>query len=291
MPDDTRYPRLRSAMDAPYSELSDEALAETMPFLLPGVSAEDAEGFFDGIANAFGQVTKVVQQNPVIGRVLSGAAAGAVPGLAGGPFGALLGAGTGALGALLGGSRTPTGTPPPASGGASGVARQLVGLLARPETVQAITQLAVPGGKQTVAVGRGGTQVPASSFAQLLGFLGSRLAEDADDVPGSTWPPPVGIDSASPADRAGALMSLLALTQPVALPFEPAPTQSPGMPTGGTAAPVGVPAPDERPRARARRRPVPARLTDEAADEAVDAARAVDLEAAALQALARELAS
>jgi len=99
-------------MDAPYSELSDEALEETVPFLLPGVSAEDAEGFFDGIAKAFGQVTKVVQQNPMIGRVLSGAAAGAVPGLAGGPFGALIGAGTGALGALLGGSGAPAGPPP-----------------------------------------------------------------------------------------------------------------------------------------------------------------------------------
>jgi len=184
----------------------------------------------------------------------------------------------------------------------------MLGVLARPETVQALTQLAVPGGKPTVAMGRGSTQVPASNFAQLLGFLGSRLAEDAEDVSGAAWPSPsTGIDPASPADRAGALLSLLALTQPVALAIEPSPTPlagttaapgSAGAAAGtATAQPTAIAAgepgtTDEPPRRRPRRQFRQTKPADEMTDEATDEAMAAaDLEAAALQALARELAS
>lgn len=150
-------------------------------------------------------------------RILSGLAGGALQGVSGalggggakgalgkalpGPLGAVAGAVAPALGAL--------------AGGGSPSAAQLARTITRPETLQALLSMALGGaGRRQVPVG--GTPVPVSAFANLLGQLaGQASAEYHQTIAGESAGTPMYLldgagefigDPADPASRAEVLL-------------------------------------------------------------------------------------
>lgn len=204
---DTEYPAVRRVMGHERDRLDDDALERVLTDLFPGAMPEEVEDFMRSL-QSFGR-----QVAPIAQRALPGVAQGAAQGaMVAGPWGALAGAIGGGAASLLsgGGSRpaarpgaAPAPGPPPAplpgpavappgpieppAGTAPGAAAptpaaaataQLVTLLSRPETMQALLALLMSGaGRSTVQVGR--RDVPAAAFANAIAETAALVAEAA----------------------------------------------------------------------------------------------------------------
>lgn len=209
----TAYPAVRLSMSQDHVMIDDAAIESLLSDLFPGSHPDDVENF----AQAFRNVTKTVA--PIAQRALPGAIQGASTGMmVGGPYGALFGAlGGGAISALSGSSQaqqpSQTTTPPaqpaavptptrahaqpvsapfrgpttavPSAGVAASqaAAAQLLALLSRPETLQALMALAMQAqGRRTVTVGS--ARVPARALANALSDLAAiagRVEEAVQD--------------------------------------------------------------------------------------------------------------
>lgn len=223
----TAYENLRDNINPQFAELSDEQLETLMES--SGANAEMMEGFFDDLGKFASSAGKVVlKAAPSILPV-----AGSIVGTAfGGPIGAQLG---GSLGSLAG-KAVGTATGQPSSGGGGGLgglvngglgsllggspaAGQLLQTITKPETVQALTSMAMGAmGKPNVSVG--GTSVPVGAFGNLLttllGKAQSEYAEamanaEGDGTPGymKDYSGQAVSDPAVPLNRAVALYQLL----------------------------------------------------------------------------------
>jgi len=225
---DTDYGAVRRVMGSARTRLDDAALEDLLMDLFPDSDPGDVENFMRTLQR-FGQQVAPIAQRALPG-VLQGAAQG---GMVAGPWGALAGAiGGGAASLLAGGGRaaprpprppTPS-RPQPASppgtpvGAAPGTARavapaQLLALLSRPETMQALLALLMSSaGRPTVPVG--GRPVPAAAFANAIAELAAEAVQSLDT------PPDEGVseyllddhgepraDVANPAARAALLLA------------------------------------------------------------------------------------
>jgi len=245
---ETAYPYLRDALDDRFSALTDAEFDSAFEAAFgDGVTPVEYEEFFSGLGKALSNFAQ--QAAPVAQSAVQGAITGGAAGARYGPYGALIGAlaggtgsalqqhgtgtardvgnvlsgvvgtagalggggGAGGLAGLLGGA-----------GGASGAGQapatnQLMRVLARPETAQALGALA-GGQNPAVPAGPTGTPVPANAFAGLL----SALAREAE-AEAFGWDEPVAVpaylvgpggqliaDPASPDQRSGRLLQLLA---------------------------------------------------------------------------------
>jgi len=228
------YPVLRSSLHPRLRGLPPERLEGVVAARM-GAEAQDVEDFLSGLQN-FGR-----QAGGVFQRALPGVIQGASTGAAFGPWGALIGAlGGGAISALSGPqgpqptgpapsaaprpappvAPSPTLAPTLAPTPAPAPVASLLGLLGRPEVVQALGALALgPSGRSTVQVGS--TPVPVGAVANLLSSLAgqgaaaapvtARPGEDVEEVPaylrradGSLRV----VDPTSGQDRAEALLEL-----------------------------------------------------------------------------------
>jgi hypothetical protein len=194
---DTSYPAIRISMDEMHLQLDDEQLEDYLSEVMPGASPEDVENFMRSLQRFGRQVAPVAQR--ALPGIIQGAAQG---GMAAGPWGALAGAiGGGAASLLSGGGRTPqqqpaarppparpTMPPParpvtapaavPATAAAPGTPaiQQLLAMLSRPETMQALSALLLSGsGRSTVVVGN--RAVPAAAFANAIAEIAAEVAE------------------------------------------------------------------------------------------------------------------
>lgn len=243
----TVYPAVRDALRNGDS-WDDDQVERLLEQLFPDSDPDDVEDFMQGLQK-FGR-----QAAPVVQRALPGAIQGAAQGAAiGGPWGALAGAAAGgAIGALSSPAATPTaptapratppprrppsapaapgavppplpratppaltaGTPAPAPGGAA--AAQLLALLSRPETLQALMALVLSTqGRTSVPVN--GRRVPPAAFAEAIAELaGAALemaSESATDATAEHLLDEYGtprIDIASPVARTQLLLTELA---------------------------------------------------------------------------------
>lgn len=224
----TAYENLRDNVNEQFAELSDEQLEALME--RAGANAEMMEGFFDDLGKFASSAGKaVLKAAPSILPV-----AGSIVGTAfGGPIGAQLG---GSLGSLAGKAVGAATGQPSAGGGGGGLggllsgglgsllggspaAGQLLQTITKPETMQALTSMAMGAmGKQNVSVG--GTPVPVSAFGNLLttllGKAQSEYAEamanaEGDGTPGymKDYSGQAVSDPAVPLNRAVALYQLL----------------------------------------------------------------------------------
>ncbi|MGH3937953.1 MAG: hypothetical protein ACRDTG_04845 [Pseudonocardiaceae bacterium] len=251
---DTYYPHLREVLDSRFAALSDSELEKLFESAFgEGITPAEYEEFFGGLGKAVGNVARDVgrfaqKAAPVIASGVEGAVRGAAAGRALGGRGAIAGALAGGVGSALqthgsGAAKDVgnvlsgvVGTAGMLAGqgglaqGASGLlsmagqavgrrspaAGQLLGLINRPETMQALMSM-FQGRNAAVPVGETGTPVPANAFAGLLGAL-AREAESeamvwdsAEGVPGYLLNP-VGqlvIDPSDPDQRAARLLHLL----------------------------------------------------------------------------------
>ena len=254
------YPLLRATLAAEYAEYDGEQLDRLVQSIYgPGASAEDVESFFRnigrGLQRAAGAVGGFAQ------KALPGVASGAATGAALGPWGALVGGIAGGAASLLSSSRNPTArgignaiggvgnivstvrggggagglgslasigagalagaAPRPGGAAGGGSANALLGMLARPETMQAMLS-SLLGAAGSRSVGVGGQQVPVSSMLSALGTLAGRAASEAaeleegaaENVPEHVeWAEAqFGIDPEDAEGRTDALLALLALT-------------------------------------------------------------------------------
>jgi hypothetical protein len=223
----TAYDNLRHNINPQFAELSDEQLESVME--RAGANAEMMEGFFDDLgkfASSAGQAVLKAAPSilPVAGTIVGTAFGGPIGAQLGGSLGSLAGKAVGAatgqpsagrgsgigglvsggLGSLLGGS--------PAAG-------QLLQTITKPETVQALTSMAMGAmGKPNVSVG--GTSVPVSAFGNLLStLLGKAQSEYAESIANAEGDGTPGYmkdysgqavaDPAVPLNRAVALYQLL----------------------------------------------------------------------------------
>jgi hypothetical protein len=247
---ETDYPAVRRVMGPDRMQLDDDALEVLLERTFPDADPEDVEDFMRTVQQFSRQVAPLAQ------RVLPGAAQGAVQGATvAGPWGALAGGVIGGVSSLIGGGARPRPAGPPAAaggappqpapapiappppgappalapaGGAPGAlppvagapapaaTAQLLGLLSRPETMQALlAMLMSASGRPAVAVGQ--RQVPPAAFANAIAELAAVAAAEDGPLPGDAaaehlYDPdgrPRG-DIANPAARAAILLSELA---------------------------------------------------------------------------------
>jgi len=179
----SKYPNLKQNIGQEYAELSDQAIESLVKSR--NMDAEAMESFFSDLGKFAASAGKtLLKAAPSILPV-----AGGVVGTAfGGPIGAMLGQ---KLGSLAGGALgAATGQPTPSggagvlgglagglggllAGGGSPAAGQLLQTLLKPQTLQAVSSMALgPLGRQNVSVG--GTAVPVSAFSNLLSMLAGR---------------------------------------------------------------------------------------------------------------------
>lgn len=216
----TDYKNLRDNLNDKYAQMSDAKIQSLLE--RQGIDAEAMEGFFDQLgkfASTAGQAVLKAAPSilPVAGTVLGTAI--------GGPVGASLGGSLGSLaGKAVGGA---TGQSPGAAGGVAGLlgspaASQLLQTIVKPETLQALTSMAMgPMGKPNVDVG--GTPVPVAAFGNLLKMLAGRTeAEYYESIAASREAVPAYMqdyaglpkgDPAVAAHRAAALFELLDSTE------------------------------------------------------------------------------
>jgi hypothetical protein len=244
---DTSYPAIRRVMGPSRHQLDDEALEDLLVELFPQAVPGDVEDFMRTV-QSFGK-----QVAPLAQRALPGIVQGAVTGATvAGPWGAVAGAIGGGAASLLGGSRSapgaqpaqpprlvqpaqPPGVSPPlqepavsppaqvpgiAPAVASPVAgatapAQLMALLSRPETLQALLSLLMSGaGRGTVQVGS--QAVPPPAFANAISELAEEAAEHAaapaGGIAGYLLDPRGNprCDIANPAERASLLLADIA---------------------------------------------------------------------------------
>src|SRR6266508_388675 len=191
----TEYPAVRRVMGPQRDRLDDAELEDLIVERFPGADPLDVEDFMHDLERLGKQVA------PLANRALPGALQGAAQGATvAGPYGALAGAAAGIAGGLLGGripaapprpggaappppgppSAAPPPPPPPAAVpgaapyGVTAPAAQLLALLSRPETMQALLALTMSdAGRRSLRVG--GTTVAPAAFAKAI----SRLADEA----------------------------------------------------------------------------------------------------------------
>lgn len=257
----TLYPHLRETLSPDFAHLSDAELELAFESAFgEGVTPAEYEEFFGPLGRALGSAARDVgrfahRAAPVAGSVLSGAAQGALTGSALGPWGALGGAiaggvgsglarhgprgargvgqaisgvvntagaltgrggmagGMGALSGLLGGG-----------GRGGGAASALMSVLGRPETLRAVQSLA-GGQNRAIPLGAGGTPVPASAFAGLLGALGREAEAETSSFSGESLDSPPAyllngagqfvVDPNDPDGRAARLLQMLQASPPM----------------------------------------------------------------------------
>jgi hypothetical protein len=200
----TQYENLRENLSERYAELSDARLEKLME--RHGMDAEAMEGFFSSLGNfASSAGQSLLKAAPSILPV-----AGSVVGtMFGGPVGAKLG---GTLGSLAGNALGA------ATSGGSFSASKMLQTIARPETLQALTSMAMgPLGKSAVSVG--GTSVPVSAFGNLFKMLSggmeaeyyAAMAASRESIPAymQDYAGETKGDPAVAANRAAALYELL----------------------------------------------------------------------------------
>jgi uncharacterized protein (DUF697 family) len=203
---DTQYANLRQYLDPNIAALPDPHLKTVLRSA--NIDADMAEGFFDDFGKAVSSVGRAVAQAaPAIGRVAAQVApsvlpiAGTVLGTAfGGPLGASLGGTLGSMaGKAIGGATGQGGSPGGAGGGGLGgalsgiagaltgspAAGQLLQTLFRPQTIQALSSMAMGAvGRSSIPVG--GTQVPLTAFTNLLSTLAGRAEAEYNASVAST---------------------------------------------------------------------------------------------------------
>lgn len=225
----TSYPAVRKVMGPERAEIDDEYLEGMLGELFPHAAPEDVEDFMGTLQRAANVVAPMAQ------KALPGIMQGAVQGATiGGPWGALAGAVGGGAMSLLGGGQAAAGgtspaAPPPAApsppvapapaslsmGGAAGsnaAAAQLLALLSRPETMQALLALLMGNaGRPAVAAGTS-AQAPAA-FANAISELAAEAALQGSIgcscQHGSHWGDCADCSQASPREHAARLMEQL----------------------------------------------------------------------------------
>jgi hypothetical protein len=234
----TQYENLRENLAPGFAQLSDAQLDAI--FESHGMDAEAMEGFFDDLGKFAAGAGKAVLKAapsilPVAGTIVGTAFGGPLGASLGGSLGSLAGkavgaatgqpaagGGGGGLGSLLGGSGGIGGLLSGAAGsllGGSPAAGQLLQTITKPETMQALTSMAMGAmGKPNVQVG--GASVPVGAFGTLLktllGQAETEYAEAMAAAEGDGTPAymkdfsgqPVS-DPAVPLNRAIALYQLL----------------------------------------------------------------------------------
>lgn len=177
------YDGLRELLAPQYADLPAEQLDARLGAILGEMSPDDLESFWQSVKR-FGK-----KALPVLQRALPVVQA-ALP-LVGGPLGGLA---AGALGAIQSATRRPTtprvqappahaGIPapepdlPPAPGGGSPAAAQLLQLINRPEVQQALLAM-IMGQAGTRNVSAGDTPVPVAAVANTVGVLASQAAAE-----------------------------------------------------------------------------------------------------------------
>lgn len=190
---ETDYPAIRRVMGPQRDRYDDEELEDLLERVFPGADPEAVENFMKTMQQ-FGK-----QAAPLLQKVGPGMAQGAMQGAALGPWGALAGALGGGAASLLGGGGpgasagaprpvAPSPVPAPAAAPlalaapagavpAAGAAApaQLLSLLSRPETMQALLSMAMGQlGRGTVSLGQ--HQVPAPAFANAIAEVASEVA-------------------------------------------------------------------------------------------------------------------
>lgn len=197
---DTDYPATRRVMGPERTYISDDELEQYLIEIFPGASGDDVEDLMRSLQRFTRQAA------PYARRALSGAVQGGLVGAAGGAPGIVAGALAGGIaGALTTPGKqqrsgppappvaptvTPATTQPPTrqvsqtaggmslrgrgqGGGASQQAlQQLLYLLSRPETMQALLALLM--GRSAVPLGS--NQVPAAAFASAIAELAAEVA-------------------------------------------------------------------------------------------------------------------
>jgi hypothetical protein len=158
-------------------------------------TARKIGGALTGVTGLAGQFSPMGRLGGSLGGVVSGlAGGGGGRGAAGGApniLGGLLGGGAGgatasALGGFLGGGSGGGGGAGQALGaltslfGGTGASGQLMSLLRRPETMQALSALNLGAvGRRTVPVGSAQTPIPVSAITNLIGQLANQAAVEA----------------------------------------------------------------------------------------------------------------
>lgn len=211
----TKFPATMRVLGPFRESLLDEQIEQLLIEAFPGSSPEDVENFARNLQRFGASVGRVAQ------RALPGVIQGASAGAALGPYGALVGALAGGGASLIAGGRQaqprpvqpaprvpttappaqttlpkpttrPTHTLPPKTGGttptqiparamASPATAQLLSLLARPETMQALLSMLMgSAGRGRVAVGR--QQIPVQTFANSIAELASQAAQEATQL-------------------------------------------------------------------------------------------------------------
>jgi hypothetical protein len=253
------YPLLRESL-APAYENADPAQLRSIVQQIYGAGAtpEDVEGFLGDLGRGLSKAAKGVGR--FAQKALPGMAAGAMSGMALGPWGALAGAVAGGAGSLLSKSRNPTaraiggglstatnllstvrgggaggalgalgsiasgglgggGNPLAGRRGGSG-ASQLMGMLARPELLQAL-QAATLGSFGRQAISIGGQQVPTHMLMNALGTVAQRAAHEMAEADEAAEAVPeflveaseaLGLDVEDAEGRTDTLLTLLALS-------------------------------------------------------------------------------
>jgi hypothetical protein len=211
----TEYPAVRRVMGPQRVHLDDAELEDLLVDRFPGADPLDVEDFMRDVQR-FGKNVA-----PRANRALPGALQGAAQGaMVGGPYGALAGGAIGAAGGLAArpttGSRgraaTPPGAPPAAKVGGSrpgrapqaalpprrpdvpAAAAQLLALLSRPETLQALLALALSDvGRQRLKVGD--ETVPSVAFARAISRLAGEAAAESVESFGVEPDPLTGLEA------------------------------------------------------------------------------------------------
>lgn len=248
----TQYPTVRLASRNGAIALTDERLRMQLQEMFPDAEPEDVENFMRTLRKIGKQLEPIGRQIlPVLAKAAPGAIQGAMTGMAAGPYGALAGAGIGAVASVLSSpprqssrapqtaaparaapiprapvSRSPARAASPApmpsrsratpgralpQAGQTAVA-QLLALLSRPETLQALSALMMgQRGRQQVRVGQ--AQVPVAAFANAIAEFAGAAADACAPCAAAdrhlAQLQDAQIDIANPAARAQALLQLL----------------------------------------------------------------------------------
>jgi hypothetical protein len=141
-----------------------------------GGSAKDIGGVLTGVTGLAGQFSPLGRIGAAVGPV--------VQGLAGAKSGGAAGAATSALSGILGAVAGPgaAGATNALAGlfGGSSATSQLLSLLGRPETQQALAALNLGSmGRRTVPIGPAQTPVPTTAISSLIGHLAGQATDEA----------------------------------------------------------------------------------------------------------------
>ncbi|MDH7974033.1 hypothetical protein QH494_17735 [Sphingomonas sp. AR_OL41] len=205
-----------------FAQQAAPVIGRALPAMAQGAMAGSALGPWGALAGAVaGGAGGILSQssNPTARAI--GGGIGSVSNLVSTVRGGGAGGPLAALSAIGGGARGGGGNPlAMLSGGGGGAANGLFGMLARPETLQALSSAAMGSfGRQAIPVG--GQQVPVHMLLSALGTLANRSAheaaeydESAEHVPGfvAEAGEALGVDIEDAEGRTDTLLTLLALS-------------------------------------------------------------------------------